>query len=237
MAGNPMTAIATKFPRRRDGFYHLDDKKYASVTEILSILAKPALVPWAARTAAALVLDDPFKYDTAEKASGAIYAVRDKAADRGSTIHSLAEAIVRSGQVDLDSVPEQFRGYGVALNHFWRDFRPTVIETEANVYSDEHMYAGTTDLICEIGGRTHLCDYKTGKDIYKEAALQLCAYRYADFILTKDTPPIRLDMPDIEATAVVLLGDDGTFLFKEVDAPFDAFLAAKRLWQWTKEAR
>lgn len=57
-------ATATTFPRRRNGWYHLDGKRYVSVTTVLQALAKPALVPWAARTAAEAVLEDPETYST-----------------------------------------------------------------------------------------------------------------------------------------------------------------------------
>ena len=81
-----MLVQTERFPRRRNCFCHLDGKRCVSVTTALQTLAKPALVPWAARTAAEAVLEDPEAYDTAEKAAVVIYRKRDTAADRGSLI-------------------------------------------------------------------------------------------------------------------------------------------------------
>lgn len=109
------TTLTERFPRRRNGWYHLDGRKYVSVTTVLGALAKPALIPWAARTAAEAVLEDPAAYDTVEKAAAVIYRKRDGAADRGSLIHSLAEVTTRGVDVDLAGVPADARGYAAAF--------------------------------------------------------------------------------------------------------------------------
>lgn len=227
-------SAAAKFPRRRDGFYHLAGEKYVSVTEVLSALSKPALINWAAKTAAALVLNDPEQFDTAEKAAAGIYQARDKAADRGTAVHSLVEAVLLGGEIDEEGMAPAILGRLNAFRAFARDVKPRVIETEANVYSQRFRYAGTTDLICDIGGQTLLVDFKTGLRVYSEAALQLAAYRHADFILTKDPEPLRLPMPAIDATAVCLLADDGTYTFQRVEAPLEVFLALQRIWEWQR---
>ena len=232
-----MTAVAAKFPRRRDGYYHLNGEKYVSVTEVISVLNKPALVTWAAKTAATLVLNDPEQFDTAEKAASGIYQARDRAAGRGTTVHSLAEAVLLGGEIDETDMAPAILGRLNAIRTFVRDTQPKLIETECNVYSEKHLFAGTCDLIAEIGGQTLMVDWKTGKGIYPESALQLSAYRHADFILTKDPEPLRLPMPAISATAVCLLMDDGTYTFQRVEAPIEVFLALQRVWAWTKEGK
>lgn len=235
-----MTAVTNKpFPRRRNGVYFLDNEKYTSVTEILSVLSKPALIPWAARTSAALVLDDPVKYDTAEKAAAGIYQVRDKAADRGALIHSWIEAYAKGAPLYPDEMPEAFQGYARAFLAWVEGsgFNSRhILQTEANVYSDKG-YAGTTDLITGLHDKIWMLDFKTSKDgaIYQEAHLQLAAYKHADFILTRDTPPMRVPMPAIDSTGVVALAADGTFNFKQTDAPFEVFLYLKAVHEWLKK--
>lgn len=237
-------ATATKaFPRRRDGFYHLDGKKYASVTTVIDSLSKPALIIWGARTAASLVLNDPVTFDTAEKAAAGIYSARDKAADRGQTIHSWIEAYSKGAPLDPEAVPEAYQGYARAFLKWagqfgLRDPETEILQTEANIYSDTHMYAGTTDLIARVRRVTFLVDFKTSKDgsLYDEVGLQLAAYEGGEFILTRDTPPARIPMPEITTTMAVGLGADGGVQTRLTNDPLRVFLALKEVWQWQKGA-
>lgn len=177
--------------RRRDGFYRLEiegvEQKFISVTNVLNVMNKPALVTWAARTAAELVLNDPYEYDSAQKAASGIYGKRDSAADRGSTIHSAVEAMLNGSPLDIDAMPEAFRGYAQSFSRWFDTVRGNfeLIHSECSVYSTTHGYAGTTDLVCRIGGITYLIDFKTGKGLYAEVGLQLTAYKHADLWLPK----------------------------------------------------
>ena len=228
-------AVKVSGLKRRDGFYYLPgDRKYPSVTTILQVIAKPALLNWAARTAASLVLEDPERFDTADKAAGGIFTKRDKAADRGSMVHSLCEAIDLGNTPDLSEAPADVQGDARAYQAFVATHNPQTLYTEATVWSDTHQYAGTTDLICKLqDGKTWLLDRKTGKAIYREATLQVTAYRHAELLLFDGHMG---DMPPIDATGIVLLQPDGTFTFTTVEASLDAFLAAKKLWEWLEAA-
>jgi hypothetical protein len=232
-----VTAVAG-FPRRRDGWYYLDGGRYPSVTTILGVLNKPALVHWAARTAAALALEDPVKYNTAEAAAGGIYAMRDRAADRGVLVHSLAEAFARRATVDRDGLPVAVRGYADAFWAWVATTQPTPLFTESNVFNLTHGYAGTFDLLCAFpSGQLALLDLKTTKHVYDEASLQLAAYQNAEVIVPHTDAAQRIPMPPVGLTAVLLLADDGTFTYKVVNGDLEAFLAAKRLWAWTRGAK
>lgn len=203
------------------------------MTTVLQALAKPALVPWAARTAAEAVLDDPATYDTVEKAAAAVYSKRDTAADRGSLIHGFAEATARGAEIDLAGVPEDARGHAQAFLAWTRAMRPTPLFTEANVYSDAHAYAGTTDLIAAFPDRqVRLVDFKTTGDLYREVALQLEAYRRADFIVPHVGEPRRIILPPAAETAAVLLRADGTYEHRTMRGDLETFLALLRVWRW-----
>ncbi len=230
-----MVTKAHTLPRRRDGYYYLNGRKFVSVTTVLEVLAKPALIHWAARTAASLVLSDPDTYDTAQKAAGGIYGARDKAADRGALIHSFAEALARGAALDVAGLPEEMRGYGRAFLSWAQTVRPVPLFTEANAYSDRHGYAGTTDLIAAFPDKQmRLVDFKTGGAIYPEVGLQMEAYRNCDFILphVNGDPAQLVLMPPVAETAVVLLREDGTFDYRTMRGDFEAFLALLRVWQW-----
>lgn len=231
-------AVMEKFGRRRDGFYHLPgNRKYPSVTTILGVLAKPALIHWAAKTSAALVLDDPAQYDTAEKAAGGIYAARDKAADRGSMVHSLIEALFRGSPVDASDMPDHVKGYYSAFWKWVKAVRPTPVYAEATVYNDQFGYAGTTDLIAAFPDKAlRLIDFKTG-GIYQEVGLQMEAYRRADYILPRGPEAVPIPMPPVSETCAVRLSPDGTYEYRSLVGDMDAFLAAKRLWEWAQRAK
>jgi hypothetical protein len=210
---------------------------YPSVTEILKVtgFGKHQLMYWAAKTSASLVLSDPETFDTAEKAASGIYQVRDKAATRGSMVHSLAEAMDKGGEILPDLLPDVSRGYAHAYKAWFDDTKPAILYTEATVWNDTHGYAGTMDLLATMqdGGVT-LIDRKTGKSIYLEAWLQLSAYKHAEWVWPQgEKDPIK--MPPVETVSTLLLSPDGSYDFKTITTDFPAFLAAKTLWEWAEK--
>jgi hypothetical protein len=241
---------------RRDGYYRLTidgtERRFVSVTKVLEVLSKPALISWAARQAAALVLDDPLAFDSSEKAAAGIYAKRDEAASRGSTVHSALEAhIGGAGALKLSAIPQKFRGFVEAGVRWLNDVSPEVINAEMSVYSTEHAYAGTTDLACRIGPSVALVDFKTGAEVYREAHLQLAAYRACDLWLPRTArhescdgsgcagcggfgrvKPAIAEALAIHRLIVVLLQPNGLYKAEEVDAPLEVFLSLKRVWEW-----
>jgi hypothetical protein len=114
--------------------------------------------------------------------------------------------------------------------------------SEATVYSPAESYAGTLDAVVKIGGRTLLVDYKTGKDIYPDVALQLAAYAHAEYVLLADGTSVP--MPAVDgAFALHLrefdeeLGDRGYSLIP-VDvgqAAWDAFRFVREVMRWMEE--
>lgn len=244
--------------------YRYNAREYVRVTEVLKALGAPALVRWAAKTAAKLALDDPITYSTPEKAASGIYAASGEAKLRGSAVHLFAENVSKGTPVDLDSLPEEYRGYGVAFQGFLRMCAPVPLHVEATVYSEKHGYAGTTDLIASLAdGLTYDIDFKTSKGVYPENGLQLAAYRNADFIVpTLPDQPCpdcdasgkingarcylcagggylfdQVSLPTIDKAAVVLLGADGKWSINEVDTSFDVFLHLLEVWRWTQRGK
>ena len=134
---------------------------------------------------------------------------RDQKRDEGSDIHAEAEdlILVSIGKLISDGVLEDERLYlpstvipeypseiASRMRSFtsWvNDFRPRFLATEFSVFNLRHVYAGTGDAIVEVfivppGELTPrwvriLVDYKSGKDIWSEAALQESAYIRGDF--------------------------------------------------------
>jgi hypothetical protein len=185
---------------------------FDSVTTILGkVLAKPALVPWAAKVCAEYAFDNmaelvDLRYDDfIHRVKNAPNEVRDAAAHRGTLVHALAEATTL-GQTP--TVPPELKGYVASWAQWVHDYRVTFEVSEGTIYNREHRYAGTFDLIASTPslGRI-LVDYKTGKDVYPEAAKQLTAYRYGEFIGLPDGSEGAMLV--VDGTYVVKLSPDG----------------------------
>ncbi len=222
------------FPRRRGGYYHYNGRRYVTVTTVLRALAKPALVPWAAKEAAKAIFNDPYGITSEKEAVSAIYKTRDRAGDRGRAVHEYAQW-VGEGKPKGPAPLHAAVGYRNAVDSFFATMNPEVLFTEANVYNDTHGYAGTADLIAKISeDKTWLIDFKTGKAVYPETGLQLAAYANAEFILNDGAPTGHRNenLPEIDAAAAVLLKPDGHFEWHPMQGDFEAFLSLKKVWEW-----
>ena len=59
---------------------------------------------------------------------------------------------------------------------FWETYKPTLIETEVHLFSDELKVAGTCDLICEIDDKLWVIDFKTSNHLQTTYDLQSAVY-------------------------------------------------------------
>tara|TARA_B110000037_G_scaffold222947_1_gene300798 strand:- start:5452 stop:6234 length:783 start_codon:yes stop_codon:yes gene_type:complete len=108
-----------------------------------------------------------------------------KAGKEGTQVHEASEKLV------LGETVEWLDQYGKAkyselvwsmilkFADFWNETKPELISTEDFVFSDEHLYAGTADLVVKIDGETWLLDIKTSNALHKSYDLQLAAYAKA----------------------------------------------------------
>jgi hypothetical protein len=229
----PGGEVVLNFPVRRNGIYYLGEgREYPSVTEVLRVINKP-LTQWAARTAASLVLADPFTYNTAEKAAAGIYAQRDEAATRGTLVHG-AIASHFAGQDHL--VPEDLRGYYRAFSAWMNSTKCDLIYSETICFSDTHRYAGTLDLMVAISNEPYIVDFKTSRSVYPEYLLQVAAYCHAEGIWVNGK---SIPMPDVPIHGmVVLLQKTGDYVVRRVqnsERAFAAFVAARELYDYMRE--
>lgn len=228
---NPRNATTTN----RGRSYRWRDEEFDSVTTIIGGgVPKPALKAWGERTVAEMAFDNintwrHMKRDEAvDWLKRSPFRTTNKAAELGSSIHDYAEAHVLGKPMPEPTVEQ--RPYLEALYRFLDDHTPSYQMTEATVYNREHNYAGTLDLIAEIPGLgLTLADYKSGKGVYGEVALQLAAYRFAEFVGMPNGDEVP--MPEVDSCAVVHLTPDGYELIP-VDAgleEFRTFLYAARI--------
>lgn len=194
--------------------------KIKSVTQLISEgFPKPALTSWAARCAAERAVDmsaDQWSdlrsqgRDAAVKAiKGAYVDMRDAAAARGTTVHNIAEKVMRGEVVE---VPEAVAGHVESALQFMKDWQLRPVLIERPVISRTWSYAGTFDLIADVpDGRRILFDYKTGASgIWPDTALQLAAYRFADHYLgTDDETEIPMKEVGITHVRAVWVRADG----------------------------
>jgi hypothetical protein len=217
-------------------YYTIDGKKVPSVTSILSVLNKPQLVNWAVRLTRDYIKQellafrhkDPLKdldLDNMLARSSAEHdRVRNAAADQGIAVHSsIASYIGKKNSVaHNDPIIVAFRKWQGAAQ-----FEP--IASERLVFSHEHDYAGTADLIGTIRGRLALLDIKTGRGVYPEYQLQLAAYAAAWGEMTGHFPEVCMNLHVRNNFAVT---EVNVFTAAELFPLFQTFLAAKRLFEW-----
>lgn len=217
-------------PDRRGGFYFKDNKPYLSTTEILKIIAKPAITYWYGREIHRAMLLNPTLDE--KSALAAPYQVASHAKSRGTTVHSIVEAYKTTG-AKIENISEEFKGYATAFYQFMKDHNVGIIEQEKTVFDTVNKVAGTLDMYNKIGDSLHVTDVKTGKDIYDEVSLQLSSYAHM----------MRAEGKTVHEISVLLLetGEDGKptgkYKFQTLKENHEAFLAAKKIYEWQNQEK
>lgn len=163
-------------------------KEYVSVTTVLQLVSKPALVQWSANCAVDYIANlSPDKLninDNLQKARTAYKEIGKQAMDIGSQTHRLIhshivghkdQAASNAERSDL-SVQNCFKVFlsweaeKVAQNGLkW-------LKTEFEVFDETLCYSGQVDALCEIDGKQWILDFKCSKALYPETGYQLAAY-------------------------------------------------------------
>lgn len=229
-------------------------KEYPSVTTILSVIGKPALIAWSAKVEREMVtnVSADLYQDIAgtpkmsklaylntlqtrlgkEKAHSKALA---KAGDIGSQIHSLIEWTLRASLMEEPGPSPHICDKAQWGFMAWEDWRKSVnlkpVYVEQTVFSERYGYAGTMDLLAYVNGVLTVLDWKSGKAIYPESYLQNAAYRHAIREMGHGDPAqgIIVRLPKIET--------DPEFEVKECPPEkhcMEKFLNAKALWEWVQ---
>ena len=129
-------------------------EKLPSVTQILSMIAKPQLMYWYGKHG----------NDTCKK-------ILEESGDFGSKVHSLIEQTIKGQKVTLNGkftdIIENFK----IITSGWE-----FVEFEKILINEKCGYGGTADAIVQIDGIKALVDFKTSSAIYPEHYLQVAAY-------------------------------------------------------------
>jgi hypothetical protein len=202
----PIRRVETTFRGKPSHHYEdINGQRIPGVTTILDKgMPKPALVPWGIKTVAEYAVNNREDLaqmpptDMLKELKGAPYRERDAAAKRGTEVHHLAELLVQGDSV---TVPAELQQHVNHYVEFLDAFKPEPVLVEAVVYNCEYGYAGTLDLIAEVGGELWLLDVKTSKGVYAETAYQLAAYRYATHYV--DHEGVEQPMLAVDRCAVI----------------------------------
>ena len=228
-----MTPLKAPFTRRNYGRGHgykdANGIKVPGVTTLIGKgLPKPALVNWAARTAAEYAVDNWVELTDApiserlDQIRNAPNASKNAAALRGTKLHDAAQQLQERGTVDVE--PGQLPLVESYLK-FCQDWDLRAEYVESAVYSVTHGYAGTLDLIAILSdGKRWLLDLKTSKGVYGDMALQQAAYRFAEYLAVDGDE--HIPMPQVDAVGIVHVRADGADLVPLTagKAEFRAFL-------------
>jgi hypothetical protein len=225
--------------------YTWDGHALPSVTTVKGILDKPGLVRWASNCAADSVVNDWDRLltmnptDRGNHVRNASERAKNKAAERGTRVHAIAERLLLGETID--DIPSELLGMATQvakLMDAW-DMEPLI--TESPVAHSEWLYAGTLDAVvtCPRLGNV-LIDYKTrddGRLPYSDVSLQLAGYRFADVRL-REVPQfgprggklkslfVEEPMVHVDRTAVIAVTHDAAQLIpmRADQSIFDVFL-------------
>ena len=105
-----------------------------------------------------------------------------KASEEGTQVHELIEEYFEGKEMNFlndygnpKMNPEIWRMF-LRFVDFWETYKPTLVETETHLFSDELKVAGTVDLICEIEGELWVIDFKTSNHLQTTYDLQGAVY-------------------------------------------------------------
>ena len=108
-----------------------------------------------------------------------------KAGKEGTQVHEAAEKLIRGEELswmdDYGNAKYSQLVWEMILKfyEFWTTHKPKPVLCEEFVFSDEHKYAGTADLVVKMNDEIWLLDLKTSNSIHKSYDLQLASYAKA----------------------------------------------------------
>ena len=149
-------------------FYRRNGKYYPSVTSILNFFPK-----------------NQFFHSWLKDVGHNSDIIAAKAAGEGTQVHNAVEAFLNGEEItwidEWGNAKYSLDVWKMILKFadFWNTHKPELVATEYHLFSDEHEYAGTADLIVRFQGSLWLMDLKTSNSLHTSYDLQLAAYATA----------------------------------------------------------
>ncbi len=153
----------------RTEYYNSKQIKIPSVTTVLGIINKPALVPWANKLGLQGINSSNYVSETAII---------------GTATHELIELYIKNKPMNFEDFKcnkEQFKQAQIGFEKFkeWLLYQDSfeLIASEKKLVSNKYNYGGTIDCITKLNGIVTLIDFKTSASIYSEHKFQVSAYK------------------------------------------------------------
>jgi len=149
-------------------YYRRNNKYYPSVSSILNYFPKGKYFE-------DFIKSNGFNSDI----------IAQKAAYEGTQVHKAVEKFLDGEEiiwVDQDGVAQYNLDVWkmiLKFTQFWKEYKPELIASEYHLFSDEYMFAGTTDLVVKMGEKYKMIDIKTSNSLHTSQKLQLAAYAQA----------------------------------------------------------
>lgn len=228
-------------------------KRLCGVTTFLSVIDKPALVPWAVnltveyiRKNIAMLQNDPS--ELLKLAKEEANNQKDLAAEIGKCIHLWISEHIKGNNPEMPDDDRVKKGVESFID--WViTHKVKFLDSERVIYSRNYGFVGTLDMIVEIDGKKYLGDIKTGNAIYDEAKAQTAAYLEAyqeefgydtfdgrmilriskeseeEYIARMDAKG-KTDYPKYQVFEPVFLSHD------DYETDLNAFLSAMNIYRW-----
>jgi hypothetical protein len=104
-----------------------------------------------------------------------------KAGEEGTQVHEMIEDYLNGEELNFLQNgtpmynPDIWQMF-LKFVDFWEEYKPTLIETEVHLFSDELKVAGTCDMVCEINDKLWIIDFKTSNHLQTTYDLQTAVY-------------------------------------------------------------
>jgi len=206
-------------------YKNAEGRKVPGCTTVLSMLSKPALIPWA--------------YNRGKEGLE-LYGSRDKAANIGTIVHERIMAYYKGYEIDNSNIAlDVWQMSDNCMDSFYewadpRDVKPMLIE-EPRV-SEIYQYGGTFDLLGEMDGELTLLDFKSGSGLYEEHFIQLAGY--LQLVREAGYSPVKVVILNIPKSL------DNSFTVKSISADeetmkmrFEKFIKLVEIWHLDKKIK
>ena len=145
-------------------YYRRNSKYYPSVTYVLSYYPK-----------------GKHFQDWLKKVGYSADWIVKKAGEEGTQVHEMIEDYLNGEELNFlkNGVPMYNPDVWQMFLRFvewWETYKPTLIETEVHLFSDELKVAGTCDMVCEINNELWIIDFKTSNHLQTTYDLQTAVY-------------------------------------------------------------
>lgn len=172
---------------KKQNQYSLKGKKIPSVTTILNVISKPALMYWYG------------KHGTKE-----CQRLLKEAGEFGDMVHTITQNFLEGQKQRVTSDQKLILRNLKAVTKGWE-----WLEFEKVLLNPKHSYGGTCDALARVDGRLVLADFKTSKGVWPEFSLQMAAYEAC----LEGIEDIRILHLDKETLSWSVLNIDTTGLF------------------------